>query len=982
MSVTEDTVTDLIAGYLRNHGINAVTQISDTASGRTRSQPDLEVENGGLFYGEAKWESNKWEGFGEARDYGEEIAGTEGTFLIAYPDEIRSQGIQTSFDSDLTESSLGDEDYSVAFLRRDEPTDMQKVSLEELPNWIESNIKQRSEPEADTDEVVDVLRQMARRLNNELETAPEENLFRNVLGASTDDEDEREAARETAGFLLINQITFYRVLSHYIDEFDEIDPESLDEPSDLSDYFQQVLEVDYTPVYQFKIVEDLPDSAMSVVQDAVKSVNGLSPENINHDVLGKVFHELIPTEARKKVAAYYTKNQAADILTDIAIDSSEDRVIDPACGSGTLLASSYLQKREMLDSEFTEVEHRRFIEEDLTGIDVMPFAAHLSCIHLALQAPVYETDEVNIGIADSTSLNPEDTIHPLSFVLPEPEQQRGIGDYANGSKPDLEEEGVEGGSVTLDADAGREMTLHTSDLVIMNPPFSRQESIARFSPDYKDKLATRFSRREKQLHGKMSYCSYFFFLADKFLEQDGRMAVVCPATVLNKDSDQGVREMLVEEYNVEYVFAREDAPNYSEDTDLREVLIIAQKGRNEDGNNSTAFVSHDGLDIDAADVMETAESTEAGETTYEDDYTVQRISLEDLNINNLFAPFSVTNAELFDSWETVAAGLSLTTLDSLDVGRIRGIGSAGYGVMHVHPEASLNDPNAYKFGDRDMYVTDQENDDSVVAKHRHTGDTFTIPRDNLVPNLRRYSGRQKVNLSDIPEYAILDDDWSGGDRYMSLTEEPTIPDKWSDRVDSRLGHISLVRRVDLTAPGTHHLAYYSEDKRLYPDMMWVLPDANSEEAKLLTAWFDSTFGWLQSIFDRIETRGGWIEWHGYIVDKYRVPMLSSFGDEGDQREELISTFDSMKDTEAPSMVRQLALNAKEDYFTDEQIDEMDEAFEDISDDLGDGFDARRQLDEGILTLANVEEERHDEFLDKFYSDMLVEIVSLKLMMDS
>lgn len=981
MSVTEDTITDLIAGYLRKHGINAATQISTTTSGR-RNQPDLEVQNGGLFYGEAKWESKKWEGFGEARDYGEEIAGTEGTFLIAYPDEIRTKGIQTSFQGDLAESSLGDYEYSVAFLRRDEPTDMQRVTLQELPEWIESNIKQRTEPEVDTDEVIDVLRQMARRLNDELETAPEENLFRNVLGASTDDEDERQAARETAGFLLVNQITFYRVLSYFIDGFDEIDPDTLDEPIDLSEYFEQVLEVDYTPVYQFKIVEDLPDSAMGVVQDTVKSVNGLSPENINHDVLGKVFHELIPPEPRKKVAAYYTKNQAADILTDIAIESADDRIMDPACGSGTLLASSCLRKRQMFEGDFTEDKHRHFIEEDLTGIDVMPFAAHLSCIHLALQAPIFETDEVNIGIADSTSINPGDTIHPLSFVLPESEQQRGLGDYADGKKPDLEEEAVEGGSITLDADEGREMLLQTSDVVIMNPPFSRQESIARFSPGYKDKLENRFARRKNQLHGKMSYCSYFFFLADKFLEQGGRMAVVCPATVLNKESDQGVREMLVEEYNVEYIFAREDAPNYSEDTDLREVLIVARKGRNDGGEKSTAFVSHNGLDIDAGDVMAKAESTEVGETTYDDDYTVQRISLEDLNINNLFAPFSVTKPELFDSWERVAAGLSLTTLDSLDVGRIRGIGSAGYGVMHVHPEASINDPNAHKFGDRDVYVTEQENDDSVVAKHRHTGETFIIPRDHLVPNLRRYSGRQRVNLSDIPEYAILDDDWSGGNRYMSLTDEPTIPDKWSERVRSRMGHISLVRRVDLTAPGTHHLAYYSDDKRLYPDMMWVLPEANKEEAKLLTAWFDSTFGWLQSIFDRIETRGGWIEWHGYIVDKYRVPILSSFAADGDQRKELICTFDAMKDVDSPSLVRQLALNAEEEQFTDGQLNAMNEAFENISDDLGEGFGARRKLDKGILTIANVEEERQDGFLNKFYSDLLTEIVALKLMMDS
>lgn len=979
MSVTENTLTDLLAGYLRKHDISTQTQPSVTAGAATRNQPDLKIENGGMFYGEAKWESNKWEGFGEARDYSKEIPGTEGTFLISYPEDIQNQGIQTDINGNIENSSLSEYEYSVAFLRRDETTDMQQVSLQELPEWIESNIKQSNEPEADTEEVIKVLRQMARRLNDELENAPKENLFRNVLGASTGDEDERKAAKETAGFLLINQLTFYKILSYHIDRFDEIDPNSLSEPGDLSEYFEQVLEVDYTPVYQFNIAEDLPDSAMGVLEDTVKSVNGLSPENVNHDVLGKVFHELIPSEARKKVAAYYTKNQTADILTDIAITSSEDQIIDPACGSGTLLASSYLQKRELFDSEFTETDHQRFVETELTGIDVMPFAAHLSCIHLALQAPVYETDEVNIGIADSTRLSPGNTISPLSFILPESEQQRGLGDYQDGHRPDIREEAIEGGSTTLDAGMGQEMSLEYSDVVIMNPPFSRQESIARFSPDYKNKLKTRFGGREEQLHGKMSYCSYFFFLADKFLKKGGRMAVVCPATVLNKKSDKGVREMLVEEYNVEYVFAREDAPNYSEDTDLREVLIIAQKGQS--NHNGTAFVSHDGLDIDTSSMVETAEDTEPGEISQSGSCSIQRILLEDLNINDFFAPFSVENPELFNTWEKVTDDISLTTLDSLDTGRIRGIGSAGNGVMHVHPEASLNDPNAYKYSDRDLYVTKREDDDSITAKHRHIGETFIIPREEIVPNLRRYAGQRKINISDIPEYAILNDDWSDADKYMSFTDEPTIPDKWSNRVDSRLGHISLVRRVDLTAVGTHHLAYYSEDMRLYPDMMWVLPSASQEQSKVLAAWFDSTFGWLQSIFTRVETRGGWIEWHGYIVDKYQVPVFSSI-DNDVHRDRIIDTFDIIKDADAPSLVRQLALNARVEHLSSQQLSVIDEAFEDITDDIGDGFEPRRELDKGILSLSNLESKNYNKLLNKLYSNLLLEISLLKIMMDS
>ena len=55
--------------------------------------------------------------------------------------------------------------------------------------------------------------------------------------------------------------------------------------------------------------------------------------------LGKVFHNLIPLGLRKMVGAYFTNSQAGDLLALLAIRSKDAKVIDPACGSGTLLVS-------------------------------------------------------------------------------------------------------------------------------------------------------------------------------------------------------------------------------------------------------------------------------------------------------------------------------------------------------------------------------------------------------------------------------------------------------------------------------------------------------------------------------------------------------------------------------------------------------------------------------------------------------------------
>ena len=137
MSATEDSITDLMAEYLRDNGIDARSQISISGPS-TRSQPDLQISNGGTFVGESKWEDNKWKGFGEARDYSQ-LTGIKGAFLISYPNELKKEGAQSRLGADKTESILGGHKYDVAFLRRGEETDMDTLSLEEIPVWINSN---------------------------------------------------------------------------------------------------------------------------------------------------------------------------------------------------------------------------------------------------------------------------------------------------------------------------------------------------------------------------------------------------------------------------------------------------------------------------------------------------------------------------------------------------------------------------------------------------------------------------------------------------------------------------------------------------------------------------------------------------------------------------------------------------------------------------------------------------------------------------
>jgi hypothetical protein len=60
---------------------------------------------------------------------------------------------------------------------------------------------------------------------------------------------------------------------------------------------------------------------------------------VRGDLLGTIFHDLIPFETRKSVAAFYTNVLAAELLAWLAIDRPDAKVADFAVGSGGLSCS-------------------------------------------------------------------------------------------------------------------------------------------------------------------------------------------------------------------------------------------------------------------------------------------------------------------------------------------------------------------------------------------------------------------------------------------------------------------------------------------------------------------------------------------------------------------------------------------------------------------------------------------------------------------
>ena len=79
-------------------------------------------------------------------------------------------------------------------------------------------------------------------------------------------------------------------------------------------------------------------------------------------------------------------------------------------------------------------------------------------------------------------------------------------------------------------------------------------------------------------------------MADRFLKEDGRMALVLPATVLRVKSCEGIRKLLSEKYHVEHIITTMQRSAFSESVRFREILIVARKTKPKDNAYTTVTV--------------------------------------------------------------------------------------------------------------------------------------------------------------------------------------------------------------------------------------------------------------------------------------------------------------------------------------------------------------------------------------------------------
>lgn len=749
--------------------------------------------------------------------------------------------------------------------------------------------------------------------------------FKSVLSAKLKGKKRNEALRTGPAFLFVNQLLFYVLLSEADKEtgntnYPIIKDEDVSAPLVLQkEYFDKVRSKNYEPIYGVDVAHLFTGKhAEAACRGIVKVIQDFAPSLETPDLAGQVFQTLIPFDIRKPLGAHYTNPKAAALLAGLAIDDPAVKVIDPACGSGTLLVAAYRRKLQLLSKSVTGY-HKRFVEDEITGLDAMAFSAHLAAVNLALQSPLQDTDHVRVGTCDSTHKRPGDDVSPTEETLAWELKQTTLLDKFDKKTP--RKRRVAGPVKIAKHQPARPFKLHHVGLVIMNPPFTSWDNMA---SAYRDGLVKMFSREKnafaEALYWKTSQQTFFLLLADSFLHTGGRVAAVLPFTTFTGKAFDPLLRFLLENYTIRYIVVGLGRASFSEQTSLTECLLVADKIKPNDSEFhlvGTLRSPEDWTDVDVQTMIMNCRKGAASEQDYVAMTCRQTMLLpENETLSGLLFRLVPGFTSALESANGVRkrTGVPFVTLGTLVKDRgletKRWILGGGYLASYA-PKALF----LYKSLDRAIRTVDrliiQSGDaDTIVVKDKEGGPTAEIHIRNLVPCLRRLTHLPMIDVSQFTDYCYYKPDaelrkltelyygkTDGDQRWKRITSggEGTLG-PWENVIPKGLCNIALAGRLDLAGPGTHFVCCRSTKQFFLAAYAFMVRGFKSTvEEKLFTLWINSSYGLFRLLEKITITRGTWVRLEQFRYREIEIPDCGKLTEEQKKAiEDIYEEFSKMK----------------------------------------------------------------------------------------
>ncbi|MCC5999148.1 MAG: SAM-dependent methyltransferase [Thermofilum sp.] len=690
----------------------------------------------------------------------------------------------------------------------------------------------------------------------------------------------------TAGLLLIDAMVFHEVIASFHKDIPTLSMllQSKNLKKELENAWQNIItNINYEPVLDIalRILRTLPaspalDRQLRALADLAYDIAS-SRVLLRHDLFGRIYHRLLLGKLVKYYATYYTSIPAARLLARLLINLPSTlnlesipptyngeplRIVDFACGSGTLLSAIYkeVDARARIQGSVLNVDdlHRYLIEEGIWGFDVLHHAVHLAATVLFLHNPVPVRGS-KLFVLKLGSTPARKYLGSIDFLYSSLLSQ----DMTLSGRVVMSQENVS----IISTDTARGITLPKFHICIMNPPFTRSVGgnllFGSLPREERAELQSFLSKllRKRQLSGilKAGLGAVFVFLADKYLEEGGRMGLVLPRAVLSGVSWEKVREMLLNKYHVEYIITSYEGGNqwsFSENTDLSEVLLVARKKKKGENHGYTIFVN-----------LWKKPSNE----------------LESIHIGTQLIQLYGAPSRLYDIENSNASPYSLR-LHGKKVGEVYSavLKDTNFGVYNVFSQMELNRV-VLLLRRGIIYLPDQgiagripltplsALGAEIGPDRRQVHDAFrpTSMRSSIYKAFWGYDSSKINEISQSPN--------------MSLEPKNAAQARklWEKR-----GRLLVVERAWLN---TYTVLAVHLNEGVLSNVWWPVK-VDDDVAKILALWLNSTLGFLLLSSIAEVTRGPWVEFKKEYLSELPVLDVNSLNQQ--QKSELLKLYDN------------------------------------------------------------------------------------------